>query len=239
MTYPDGRPILTVMQRKGVSQRGPVLINEQYLRGFGEMRVPSAVWRALQRYSVWIEPALVEEWMRLMKLYAGSQGRELERDRAAAAMTWSSPERDVQIARPQADRLLETRRIHCVWSGRALSPASLDIDHCLPWSAWPCSDLWNLMPASRPVNQHEKREKLPSVRLMRASQDRIMTWWEAAYRTAAPVVRERFDHEASTTLPCPDSAGLDLDDLFEGVLSQRSRLQFNQRVPEWAADKCL
>jgi tripartite-type tricarboxylate transporter receptor subunit TctC len=34
----------------------------------------------------------------------------------------------------------------------------LDIDHCLPWSAWPCGDLWNLLPASPRVNQHLKRD---------------------------------------------------------------------------------
>ena len=239
MTYPDGQPILPVKQRRRVSSPASVLINEQYLRSFGEMRVPSTIWRALQRYSVWIEPALVEEWMRLMKAYAERQGRELDRDKAAAAMSWSSVGRDVQLARSQADRLLETGRIHCVWSGRALSSANLDIDHCFPWSAWPCSDLWNLMPANRSVNQHKKREKLPSARLMRASQDRIMSWWEAAYRTAVPVIRERFVHEASASLPCPDPADLDSDALFEGVLSQRSRLRFNQRVPEWAADEYL
>ena len=239
MTYPDGSPILPVRRLGPAANPGAVLINEQYLQSFGEMKVPSGIWRALQRYSVWIEPALVEEWMRLMKGYAERQGREFARDKAAAAMIWSSPGRDVQLARSQADRLLETGRIHCVWSGSALSSENLDIDHCFPWSAWPCSDLWNLMPASRSVNQHQKREKLPTARLMRASQDRIMSWWEAAYQTAVPVIRERFVHEASASLPCPDPADLDADALFEGVLSQRSRLRFNQRVPEWAADQYL
>ena len=239
MTYPDGRPVLPVKQLARVSKPASVLINEQYLRSFGEMRVPSAIWRALQRYSVWIEPALVEEWMRLMKGYAESQGRDLPRDKAAAAMNWYSPGRDVQLARRRADRLLGGGSIHCVWSGKSLAATNLDIDHCFPWSAWPCSDLWNLMPASRSVNQREKREQLPSARLLRASQDRIMSWWEAAYRNAAPVIRERFVHEATSSLPCPDPADLDLDAVFEGVLSQRSRLRFDQRVPEWAGDAYL
>lgn len=236
MTYPDGEPILPVNRLPQVGNPSAVLINEEYLRSFGEMLVPSAIWRALQRYSVWVEPALVEEWLRLMKGYAEHQGRDLPRDKAAAAMTWSSPGKDVQLARSQADRLLGAGRIHCVWSGKSLATNNLDIDHCFPWSAWPCSDLWNLMPASRSVNQHEKREKLPSVRLMRASQDRIMSWWEAAYRTAAPVIRDRFVHEATSSLPCPKPEDLDLDGLFEGMLSQRSRLRFDQRVPEWTGD---
>ena len=32
-------------------------------------------------------------------------------------------------------------------------------------------DLWNLLPAHRTVNQNEKRNKLPSVELLRSAQD--------------------------------------------------------------------
>ncbi len=41
--------------------------------------------------------------------------------------------------------------LHCVWTGQRLNAATLDIDHCLPWAAWSCSDLWNLVPAHRRV----------------------------------------------------------------------------------------
>ena len=79
----------------------------------------------------------------------------------AAAMAWADPERDVALPRQIAARLLASGgRLFCVWSGRRLDAAWLDIDHCLPWSAWPCSDLWNLLPADRSVNQHQKRDRL-------------------------------------------------------------------------------
>lgn len=239
MTYPDGQPILPVRRSTRIPRPTSVLIDEVYLRGFGEMLVPRAIWRALQRYSVWIEPALVEEWIRLMQGYAHRQGRALERDRAAAAMTWSDPNRDVQLARSQAGQLLRAGRLYCVWSGKSLSSTNLDMDHCFPWSAWPCSDLWNLMPTSRSVNQKEKREKLPGPQLMLASQDRIISWWEAAYRTATPLIQERFVLEATASLPCLQPTDPDLDTLFEGMLSQRSRLRFDQRVPEWDGEKYL
>lgn len=49
--------------------------------------------------------------------------------------------------------LLDQREpLHCVWSGRRLEAGRLDIDHCLPWSAWSCGDLWNLLPAHPEVN---------------------------------------------------------------------------------------
>ena len=72
-------------------------------------------------------------------------------------MTWSEPARDVSTARAQAERLLAAGRLHCVWSGKRLSTNNLDIDHCFPWTVWPCGDLWNLMPSHRQVNQREKR----------------------------------------------------------------------------------
>ena len=153
MTFADGRPILPV-KHSSIRYRVPasLVLDEAYLRIFGEMIVPWRVWQALQRFSVWIEPALVEEWIRLMRRYAERQGRSLPRDRFAAAMTWSDPTRDVRLARRQAGQLLDSKGLHCVWSGKALSGKSLHVDHCFPWSAWPCSDLWNLMPSVSRVN---------------------------------------------------------------------------------------
>jgi hypothetical protein len=65
------------------------------------------------------------------------------------AMTWSEPSRDVKIARDQAIQLMGSGKLYCVWSGRTLDAASLDVDHCFPWAIWPCDDLWNLLPAHR------------------------------------------------------------------------------------------
>ena len=117
------------------------------------------------------------EWARLMRTYAARQGRTLEEGRIAVAMTWSDPDRDVGVARGLALRRIEAgKTVQCVWSGRRLEPTTLDIDHCLPWSAWPCSDHWNLMPAHRKVNQNEKRDRLPSGEALRRAGDGITAW---------------------------------------------------------------
>ena len=63
------------------------------------------------------------------------------------AVFWSDPERDVRVARELALDLLKRDRLFCVWTGKKLKEDSLDIDHCFPWSAWPCGDLRNLLPA--------------------------------------------------------------------------------------------
>ena len=240
MTFPDGTPILPVT-RAGKAWRVPatLVIDEPYLRSFGEMLVPWRIWQALQRFAAWIEPALVEEWTRLMQRYAETQGRNLLRDRVAAAMTWSDPTRDVNLAKQRAGQLLDSGKLHCVWSGKALSLNSLDLDHCFPWSAWPCSDLWNLMPTSRTVNQNEKRAQLPSAPLMVASQDRIMSWWEAAFGSSSPALRERFVLEAASSLPGVGPSETDLDAFFDGALAQRARLRHDQQIPEWVGEKYI
>ena len=238
MTFADGRPILPVKRaRIRYSLPASLVLDEAYLRVFGEMIVPWRIWQALQRFSVWIEPALVEEWIRLMRQYATTQGRNLPRDRFAAAMTWSDPTRDVRLARRRAGQLLDSKGLHCVWSGKALSGTSIHMDHCFPWSAWPCSDLWNLMPCALGVNVNEKRAQLPSARLMMASQDRIMTWWDSAYGASNPAIHERFVIEATSSLPGLQQSETDLDAFFDGALAQRAKLRHDQQIPEWSGDK--
>ena len=128
-----------------------------------------------------------------------------------------------------------------------LHRGNLDIDHCFPRSAWPCSDLWNLLPASRNVNQHQKRDKLPADLVLRQSKDRIANWWERGYvRTENRFLTEQFALEASATLPTLDlpTGNLEdmlagarltslLEDVFSAVSLQRLRLSNDQQIPEW------
>ena len=204
MTYPNGtHPILPVQARAATARSpGAVRLDEPYLASFGTMRVPTHLWAAVQRFTAWIEPAIKAEWTRVTRSYAERQGRSLDDGQLASAMAWEDPTRDVGLARERARRLLSAQEIHCVWSGKRLSEANLDIDHCFPWAVWPCGDLWNLMPTHRTVNQREKRDQLPTDRLLRAAQDRILQWWSDAYReNPNRGLAERFALEASVSLP--------------------------------------
>ena len=241
MTYPNGpEPILPVEAGKAGQYRGAARLDERYLASFGRMRVPIHLWQAAQRFAAWIEPAIVAEWKRVTRSYAERQGRRLDDTRLSAAMTWADPTRDVSSARAQAERLLAEQPLHCVWSGKRLSVDKLDIDHCFPWAVWPCGDLWNLLPTHRTVNQQEKKSLLPSDRLLRAAQDRILGWWHDAYRADPDhPLAERFMLEAAVSLPGILATETDLDGCYSALELQRLRLSQSQQAPEWSGTKYL
>ena len=247
LTYQDGSAIFPV--ERGYPGRAPVggRLDAPYLWSFGGFSVPRHLWRAFQRYNVWVEPALTAEWVRLMQQYAAAQGRKLDDTAIAQGMAWSEPGRVARVSRERAARLVEDGSLRCVWSGRTLTRTNLDIDHCFPWSSWPCSDLWNLVPSNRNVNQREKRDRLPTDFALRRAKDRIIDWWNAGYiRTDDRLLTEQFTLEASATLPTLDLSTSKLEDLlagsrlhhlledvFSAVSLQRVRLSNDQQIPEW------
>ncbi|MBF0326654.1 MAG: hypothetical protein HQL42_16495 [Alphaproteobacteria bacterium] len=168
-----------------------------------------------------------------MNRYADGQGRVLDPGTVARAMEWAEPAREVGFARRIALGLLEAGPLHCVWTGTRLSVRSLDVDHCMPWSAWPCEDLWNLMPADRSVNQRLKRDRLPSAGALAAARDGIVAWWEAAYVRRNAAVSSRFFAEACSSLPIPPTDA-ELDGVFDGVAARRMSLHADQQIAEWA-----
>jgi len=77
ITYPNGGQILKAHRRSRILKPAELLLDQTYLASFGELRIPINIWRSLQRFDAWIEPALISEWVRLMKSYAESQSRHL------------------------------------------------------------------------------------------------------------------------------------------------------------------
>jgi SAM-dependent methyltransferase len=236
MTYPNGGPVLPTARRRAPPLRhGELVLNTAYLSGFGLLSVPRELWQALQRFAAWVEPALIGEWERLMRAYAVGQGRTIEAGAIGASMTWSDPTRDVALPRQLALALIsKSTPLYCVWSGRRLDQLSLDIDHCFPWSAWACSDLWNLLPAHRTINQRDKRDRLPSDGTLRAAREPILGWWQAAYLSdPGETLPGQFADEASASLPGLIRAEIVPSDIFDAMRLQRLRLHADQQVPEW------
>ncbi|WP_304619602.1 class I SAM-dependent methyltransferase [Paracoccus sediminilitoris] len=235
MTYPGSQsPILpAARERVGGLRAVPLVVDANYLRSFGELQVPLHLWRALARHDAWIEPALVYEWTRLMEGYARRQHRELDAGQLARAMRWHEPERGVTFARRVAADVMASGKLFCVWSGRRLSETVIDIDHCLPWSAWPCDDLWNLLPAHPQINRHSKRDRLPSADALEASQERIFDWCRRAWLHRENTAT-RFYTEARASLPMLPETGGELSAVFSGIQARRFTLRADQQVIEWS-----
>lgn len=233
LTYPDGRSIVAVKRNTRVPIETEITLDEAYLSSFGFLRLPRHLFTALQRFDAWIEPAIVSEWLRLIKNYGLSQNKIIQDQTLSQALQWSNPERDVSIARGRALQLMKETGLWCVYSGKKLSPQTIDIDHCLPWHAWPCSDLWNLVPAHSRVNRYEKRERLPSDMVMVAAREQMQEWWRTAYVQDPKNVRgNQFFTQAQASLPMLNTKP-GLQDVFTALQVQRMRLKFDQGVPEW------
>jgi hypothetical protein len=128
----------------------------------------------------------------------GGRTDRLPTTRWVAAMRWSDPARDVSQAREFALSVAEAGDQRCAWTDRPLSRSTLDIDHMFPWTAWPRSDLWNLLPAHREVNQRLTRDRLPSATTLFRAEGRIIGWWEgkAYFGRAESYLAEQFLQEA-------------------------------------------
>jgi hypothetical protein len=110
----------------------------------------------------------------------------------------------------------------------------LDIDHCFPFAAWPCSDLWNLLPASAEVNRRLKRDKLVTPARLTAAREAMAEWWSTAWLRGSDVWRPRFFDEARSSLPLSTPPmETSLEEVFEGVQIRRALLKQDQRLPEW------
>jgi hypothetical protein len=230
--FPNSDRRVFEVSRGGRSRAAGAELTVGGLRRWGAIVVPGGLWRALSRHGPWIDPMLVAEWARLTRGYADRMGVPLAPGVVEAALEWREPVRTTAIAHLAADRIAaQGRPIDCIWTGRRLSPTRLDVDHCLPWAAWQCGDLWNLGPCDPRVNRHEKRDRLPSAALLSHSRDRIMCWWQDAY-LSDPALSARFGREVLGSLPVSDAA--DVAEVFAALDWRRLRLAQDQRLPEWS-----
>jgi hypothetical protein len=101
-----------------------------------------------------------------------------------------------------------------------------------PYSAWPCGDLWNLLPAHRFVNQREKKDRLPSADRFDTARKRITDWWSEAYLNQS-AIGARFYEEANASLPGLSSSRCEPGAIFDGAELQRARLRQDWQLPGW------
>ena len=152
--YPgSSEPVFPCAPGSPVRIRDNVRVDEAFLWSFGTFSVPVSLWQTMSRYAAWIEPAVLNEWVEIMRGYAS---RPESWDAHMVALRWLEPAHDTGVVRGLGRRLRESGvPLFCVWTGRRLT-GDFDIDHCFPFAAWPCNDLWNLLPSLQDVNRKER-----------------------------------------------------------------------------------
>ena len=88
-------------------------------------------------------------------------------------------------------RAIFTGDQECVWSGRTLTQNDMDIDHMLPYSVWMNNDLWNLLPAQRELNQHKKKDKIPTRALITKRSEIIKHYWDVYDKKSQQLFRSQ------------------------------------------------
>ncbi len=222
--------IFKVARRRMVATPDPLQIDAAFLWSLGDFRIPMEIWQALSHYNVWIEPVLVAEWVRLIESYDGGIRPEI-RTLATSLLSWVDPARDTSFARAAVERMRAAGKpVYCVWSGVRLLD-QYDVDHCFPFSAWPCGDAWNLMPASKQINVQKSDRLVTQAALERASEN-IDAWWRGAFLDQGNNKRRQFFLEASQTLPILTSDPAPAD-VIDAMQMHRIRLANDQGLRPW------
>lgn len=199
-----------------------------YFASVGKFYVPERIWDSLSRFSVWIEPSLVNEWVALMESYMTRQNRTVSKGDLLRALSWEDPVRTTARVRGRVDKLLTQEEVKCCWSRKAIRINSYAVDHAMPFARWPNNDLWNLLPAQSKINA-EKSDKLPTSLRMMNSRHVITGWWEQAWQAQA----DEFFIQANLSLPNLSAANRSFSDVFEAMVMQRDRIKDFQQLKEW------
>ena len=234
LTFADNAPVFPTRYGRVPKPSASLVLDQEFFWQFGFTQVPLNIWNVLRRMAAWIEPMLIAEWVRLTRGYATKLGKPVTTDEILHALEWLEPKRDTNFVRDIARRrLAQGQVLRCVWSGSRLTAQAFDVDHCLPWSAWPCEDLWNLLPSTQAINRHKKAERIVSAQALTRAKPLILDWWQAAYLEGTDIIRTRFTEEAQSTLPLVRSATPDLDELFLALDFRRLRLRQETQAREW------
>lgn len=86
----------------------------------------------MTQFSVWIEPALINEWVSQMEKYEANKENGFTRAKYLEALHWDNPQRNTTKVRNRIDSLLAEQQVHCVWSGKRLNRSgNYAVDHAI------------------------------------------------------------------------------------------------------------
>lgn len=205
-----------------------LVIDFAFLASLGTFYVPKHIWDSLTQFSVWIEPALINEWSTLMAGYGQNKAKAFTKLDYLNALRWDDPTRSTSRIRQRVNDLMTSQDVLCCWSGKQLKPTSFAVDHAFPFARWPNNDLWNLLPANTKVNS-QKSDKLPTGIKLAGSREFILEWWKQGWQHN----QTEFFSQANLALPNlrPDNSSF--SDVFDAFALQRDRIKAFQQLEDW------
>ncbi len=183
ITLPNSDKSVFEVANKTVKAKDSIFLDLKTLEQWGEFSLPETIWLAFNRYACWIEPVLVNEWVKTMASYKGNAeySSPAKQYHLYQALNWLEPKRTTTEVRKRFEQLKQqTPEIaQCVWSAKSLKH-KFEIDHSMPFSRWPNNDLWNLLPTDSVIN-NQKSDSLPTEHKLKESKERIQNWWSEAW----------------------------------------------------------
>lgn len=205
-----------------------LLLDFNFLSSLGRFYLPVHIWDSLTQFSVWIEPALVNEWSSLMAGYGLNKQKSFTKVDYLNALRWEDPERTTSRIRKRVSDLLKNEDVACCWSGKRLKLTGYAIDHAFPFARWPNNDLWNLLPTKSNINA-KKSDKLPTGAKLSSSRELIVSWWNQGWQNN----QTEFFSQANLALPNLRPNNTNFDDVFEAFALQRDRIKALQQLEDW------
>ncbi|GEA09053.1 SAM-dependent methyltransferase [Alteromonas sp. KUL42] len=205
-----------------------LVIDFAFLASLGTFYVPKHIWDSLTQFSVWIEPALINEWSALMAGYGQNKAKAFTKLDYLNALRWDDPTRSTSRIRQRVNDLMTSQDVLCCWSGKQLKPTSFAVDHAFPFARWPNNDLWNLLPANTKVNS-QKSDKLPTGIKLAGSRDFILEWWKQGWKHN----QTEFFSQANLALPNLRPDNTSFSDVFDAFALQRDRIKAFQQLEDW------
>jgi len=200
----------------------------KFLSSLGKFVVPKHIWDSLSRFSVWIEPALINEWAALMAGYGLNKEKRFSKLDYMSALNWDDPERATSRIRRRVNDLLASEGVNCCWSGKSLKAADYAVDHAFPFARWPNNDLWNLLPSKTKINA-QKSDKLPTGMKLAESREFITHWWKQGWQAN----QSEFFSQANLALPNLGPDNRCFDDAYDAFTLQRDRIKDFQQLEDW------
>jgi len=197
----------------------PARINPEFLvQNFGTFNIRRNLYEALRSFADLLTGTVLQRWA-MFTAEAGAADQVAVNHALSVITTPVLKQHDTSQAREIYEKIAgHGVDLRCVWSGRTLDQASLEIDHIIPFSLIPNNDLWNLIPCHKTINTR-KGDRIPCPVLLAARAGVLLDYWAVA----RDFHRSLFDLQFKTALVGFDVKNYEIKWADTGLIALKNR----------------